>query len=95
MFRAKPPTLSMPRIARGWVVRSASEDSGDDTYFNDEEEGEDLCNCQFSLADNAKILVNTPLHFKDEHRYGLYGKNGTGKLRSGISFQRHASHHHT
>ena len=26
---------------------------------DDEEEGEDLCNCQFSLAYGAKILLNT------------------------------------
>jgi elongation factor 3 len=40
------------------MVRSVSEDSGDDMDLNDEEEGENLCNCQFSLAYSAKILLN-------------------------------------
>ncbi|EGN96285.1 hypothetical protein SERLA73DRAFT_112506 [Serpula lacrymans var. lacrymans S7.3] len=67
-------------IAREWVVRSATEDSGDDDVPEDEEEGEDLCNCQFSLAYGAKILLNTAtLRLKRGHRYGLCGKNGTGK----------------
>jgi elongation factor 3 len=45
------------------------------------EEGEDLCNCQFSLAYGAKILLNTAklLRLKRGHRYGLCGRNGTGK----------------
>jgi len=67
-------------IARDWVVRSASEDSDDAEDLEDEEEGEDLCNCQFSLAYGAKILLNTAtLRLKRGHRYGLCGKNGTGK----------------
>ena len=67
-------------IAREWVVRSASDDIEDDTVPDDEEEGEDLCNCQFSLAYGAKILLNTAtLRLKRGHRYGLCGKNGTGK----------------
>ena len=46
----------------------------------DEEEGEDLCNCQFSLAYGAKIMLNTAtLRLKRGHRYGLCGRNGTGK----------------
>ena len=67
-------------IARDWVVRSASEDLDDADELEDEEEGEDLCNCQFSLAYGAKILLNTAtLRLKRGHRYGLCGKNGTGK----------------
>ncbi len=59
----------MPRIARGWVVCSASADSGDDMDLNDEEEGDNLSNCQFSLAYSAKILLNIgTLHLKHEHR---------------------------
>ena len=66
--------------ARDWVVRSASEDSEEHEALEDEEEGEDLCNCQFSLAYGAKILLNTAvLRLKRGHRYGLCGKNGTGK----------------
>ena len=66
-------------VAREWVVRSATEGE-DDEVPDDEEEGEDLCNCQFSLAYDAKTLLNTAtLHLKRGHRYGLCGKNGTRK----------------
>jgi elongation factor 3 len=67
-------------ITREWVVRSATEDNDEGEVPEDEEEGEDLCNCQFSLAYGAKILLNTAtLRLKRGHRYGLCGKNGTGK----------------
>ncbi|ORY91239.1 P-loop containing nucleoside triphosphate hydrolase protein [Syncephalastrum racemosum] len=46
----------------------------------DDEEGEDLCNCEFSLAYGAKILLNrTALRLKRGRRYGLCGHNGCGK----------------
>ncbi|KAF8643522.1 hypothetical protein AX16_008991 [Volvariella volvacea WC 439] len=67
-------------VAREWVVRSASDDVDDGAVLDDEEEGEDLCNTTFSLAYGAKILLNTAtLRLKRGHRYGLCGKNGTGK----------------
>lgn len=67
-------------VAGEWAVRSASSGDDDDDVPEDEEEGEDLCNCQFSLAYGAKILLNTAtLRLKRGHRYGLCGKNGTGK----------------
>ena len=67
-------------VTREWVVRSATEGEDDHEVPEDEEEGEDLCNCQFSLAYGAKILLNTAtLRLKRGHRYGLCGKNGTGK----------------
>lgn len=49
--------------------------------FEDEEhEGEDLCNCEFSLAYGAKILLNkTQFRLKRNRRYGLCGPNGAGK----------------
>jgi elongation factor 3 len=72
-----PEPVSM---TREWVVRSATEGADDGDVPEDEEEGEDLCNCQFSLAYGAKILLNTAvLRLKRGHRYGLCGKNGTGK----------------
>jgi elongation factor 3 len=74
---AKPDAIS---VSREWVVRSATEGEDDEEVPEDEEEGEDLCNCQFSLAYGAKILLNTAtLRLKRGHRYGLCGKNGTGK----------------
>lgn len=46
----------------------------------DNEEGEDLCNCEFSLAYGAKILLNNArLRLKRGKRYGLCGPNGAGK----------------
>lgn len=46
----------------------------------DDEEGEDLCNCTFNLAYGAKILLNqTNLRLKRGQRYGLLGPNGSGK----------------
>lgn len=46
----------------------------------EEDEGEDLCNCEFSLAYGGKILLNqATLHLKTNHRYGLCGPNGCGK----------------
>ncbi|KAI0648372.1 P-loop containing nucleoside triphosphate hydrolase protein [Trametes meyenii] len=67
-------------IVNEWVVKSASIEDEDEHIADDEEEGEDLCNCQFSLAYGAKILLNTAtLRLKRGHRYGLCGRNGTGK----------------
>jgi elongation factor 3 len=46
----------------------------------DDEEGEDLCNCEFSLAYGSKILLNNAkMRLKRGHRYGLVGDNGCGK----------------
>jgi hypothetical protein len=46
----------------------------------DDEEGEDLCKCEFSLAYGAKILLNNAtMHLKRGKRYGLCGPNGVGK----------------
>jgi elongation factor 3 len=67
-------------IVNEWVVKSATIGDDDADVPEDEEEGEDLCNCQFSLAYGAKILLNTAtLRLKRGHRYGLCGRNGTGK----------------
>lgn len=68
------------KIAADYMVRSSAEDSEEDDANDEEEEGEDLCDCTFSLAYGAKILLNTAtLRLKRGHRYGLCGKNGTGK----------------
>lgn len=46
----------------------------------DPEEGEELCNCEFSLAYGGMILLNNT-HFRltRGQRYGLCGPNGVGK----------------
>merc|ERR1719468_1243821 len=46
----------------------------------EEEEGEDLCDCEFCLAYGGMILLNnTRMKLKRGHRYGLCGPNGCGK----------------
>jgi elongation factor 3 len=45
-----------------------------------EDDGEDLCNCQFTLAYGTKILLhNTKLRLKRGGKYGLLGGNDSGK----------------
>jgi len=47
---------------------------------DEHEEGEDLCNCEFTLGYGTKILLsNTRLHLKRGMRYGLVGPNDCGK----------------
>ena len=54
------------------IPKEIQEDENDD--------GEDLCNCEFSLGYGAKILLNnTRLHLKRGKRYGICGHNGCGK----------------
>ncbi|EKX36084.1 hypothetical protein GUITHDRAFT_155320 [Guillardia theta CCMP2712] len=51
-----------------------------DAAEDEDDEGEDLCNCEFSLGYGAKILLNnTRLHLKRGKRYGVCGHNGCGK----------------
>jgi elongation factor 3 len=68
------------KVTQEYLQKAASEVDTDTRVFDDEEEGEDLCNCTFSLAYGAKILLNTAtLRLKRGHRYGLCGRNGSGK----------------
>lgn len=47
---------------------------------SDAEEGEDLCDCDFSLAYGGRILLSgARLRLKRGGRYGLCGPNGCGK----------------
>ncbi|GAA5920236.1 hypothetical protein JCM1841_000435 [Sporobolomyces salmonicolor] len=67
-------------VVKDILDKSAQEEGEVVEAFADEEEGEDLCNCTFSLAYGAKILLNTAtLRLKRGHRYGLCGRNGSGK----------------
>jgi len=46
----------------------------------EEEDGTDLCNCQFTLAYGTKILLhNTTMRLKRGNKYGLLGGNDSGK----------------
>lgn len=52
----------------------------DEVEADADDDGEDLCDCTFSLAYGAKILLNqTHLRLKRGRRYGLCGPNGSGK----------------
>jgi elongation factor 3 len=67
-------------VAETLRKKASPEAAQADDVASDEEEGEDLCNCTFSLAYGAKILLNqTRLRLKRGQRYGLLGPNGTGK----------------
>ena len=70
---AKPIADALRKRASPGAVDEAESDE-------DDEEGEDLCNCTFNLAYGAKILLNqTHLRLKRGQRYGLLGPNGSGK----------------
>ncbi|KAJ5099349.1 Elongation factor 3 [Penicillium argentinense] len=67
-------------IAEALRKKASPEAAANDDIPSDEEEGVDLCNCTFSLAYGAKILLNqTHLRLKRGQRYGLLGPNGSGK----------------
>mmetsp|Transcript_42170 Transcript_42170/g.51200 ORF Transcript_42170/g.51200 Transcript_42170/m.51200 type:complete len:1088 (+) Transcript_42170:115-3378(+) len=58
----------------------ASHEAKKKVYVADDEEGEDVCNCDFSLAYGAMILINNAtMRLKRGKRYGLCGHNGCGK----------------
>lgn len=62
------------------LIKKASPKAVARAAEEDDEEGEDLCNCTFNLAYGAKILLNqTHLRLKRGQRYGLCGPNGSGK----------------
>lgn len=47
---------------------------------DEDEDAEELCNCQFTLAYGTKILLhNTKMKLLRGHRYGLLGPNDCGK----------------
>ncbi|CAM9567343.1 unnamed protein product [Choristocarpus tenellus] len=51
-----------------------------DPVVDDDEDAEELCNCQFTLAYGTKILLhNTQMKLKRGKKYGLLGGNDSGK----------------
>jgi len=68
-------------IIKAFVAKAqAGHEAKKKVYVDDEEEGEDLCNCEFSLAYGAMILINNAnMRLKRGKRYGLCGPNGCGK----------------
>ncbi|GLI71115.1 hypothetical protein VaNZ11_016208 [Volvox africanus] len=73
-----PSTLAP--IAKTLCDKCFAEVQVKSTEYFDDEEGDELCNCEFSLAYGAKILLNNAaLRLKRGRRYGLCGPNGVGK----------------
>lgn len=74
------PETAAQQATTDFQSRSISALGETGAKIEEEEEGEDLCNCEFSLAYGAKILLNrTNLRLKKGRRYGLCGPNGSGK----------------
>mmetsp|Transcript_2433 Transcript_2433/g.3685 ORF Transcript_2433/g.3685 Transcript_2433/m.3685 type:complete len:1030 (-) Transcript_2433:2210-5299(-) len=71
---------SIETLTKAIVTRCEAEVAVKNTEYFDDEEGDELCNCDFSLAYGAKILLNNAaLRLKRGRRYGLCGPNGVGK----------------
>lgn len=69
------------KVAQDFLDQSFQVTQNKEKEVIEEEEGEDLCDCTFSLAYGAKILLNnTRLRLKKGRRYGLCGPNGAGKV---------------
>jgi len=52
----------------------------DEAEEEEEDDVEELCNCQFTLAYGSKVLLhNTKLKLKRGYKYGLLGGNDSGK----------------
>ena len=63
----------------------------DEEAVAEDDEGDELCDCEFSLAYGGKILLfNARMRLIRGRRYGLCGANGVGKvgvsLLAGTSF---------
>jgi elongation factor 3 len=78
------PTLSAACKDADKVIGSLLEQCAKDVKIEEEKEeaddAEQLCDCQFSLAYGNKVLLNqTKLKLKRGYRYGLCGRNDSGK----------------
>jgi elongation factor 3 len=74
------PQADIAKVAEVFLQRCLKEIASKEVEDLEENEGEDLCNCEFSLAYGGKILLsNTRLWLKRGRRYGLCGPNGSGK----------------
>ncbi|KAI8819303.1 P-loop containing nucleoside triphosphate hydrolase protein [Fimicolochytrium jonesii] len=73
----KAKALAKPLLAHYVAMDKLRQKEG---KVEDLEEGEELCNCEFSLAYGGMILLNnTKLRLIRGQRYGLCGPNGVGK----------------
>ena len=73
-------SLDSVAVCREWVVTCTVEYQGGNEAPQEEEEGDVLCDCHFSLAYGARVLIkNAHLRLYRNRIYGLCGQNGTGK----------------
>jgi len=62
------------------IVRAAAEAMMEPVEEEDVEDGDELCNCNFTLAYGTKILLhNTKMRLLRGNKYGLLGGNDSGK----------------
>jgi elongation factor 3 len=76
------PADDAEAVTRAYLARAVEEAEAEAAAAAavDLEEGEELCNCEFSLAYGAKILLNNAtMRLIRGRRYGLCGPNGVGK----------------
>jgi elongation factor 3 len=73
-------TISTLERVLASALRTRGGEDGEDACLVNSDEGEVLCECDFSLAYGAKILLkNANLYLRRGKRYGLCGPNGAGK----------------
>jgi elongation factor 3 len=75
------PKAEAEAVCKAFLDRVVKEEEAKAALVDqDEEDGDDLCNAEFSLAYGGKILLNNArLWLKRGKRYGLCGPNGCGK----------------
>jgi elongation factor 3 len=72
--------IADPSICCARLLEECLKDHTPPNYAEEEDDAEELCNCNFSLAYGTKILLNnTYLKLKRGFRYGLIGQNDSGK----------------
>jgi elongation factor 3 len=68
------------KASNDYRTQAASEYTAKQLDEEEKDDGEDLCDCKFSLAYGAKILLNgTHMNLKRGKVYGIAGTNGVGK----------------
>lgn len=71
---------SAPDITKNLRVKCKEMMKSLPLHTDDDDDAEELCNCQFTLAYGTKILLhNTTMRLKRGAKYGLLGANDSGK----------------
>ncbi|KAG0064451.1 translational elongation factor EF-1 alpha [Linnemannia elongata] len=79
-FVSKDDAKRVATEVHKYFVEFDAKNTRDNAAVEDVEEGELLCDCEFSLAYGGMILLNkTRLNLRRGQRYGLCGPNGVGK----------------